>query len=110
MVVSLIIFNSFITNHSTFSPDNTFSTNSTTIALSSLIVVISIPLMSVLACVLGCYIIKWKYKSTQDTKEVVTTCTKVNVTDDSAYGITQEHLYEEIDSFQSLRTLCCIIN
>lgn len=85
MVVSLI---SFITNHSTFSPDNTFSTNSTIIALSS---VISISLMSVLACVLGCYIIKWKYKSIQDTKEVVTKYTEVNVTDDSAYGITQEH-------------------
>ena len=56
------------------------------IALSGIIVIISITLISVLACILGYYIIKRKHRSIQDTKEIA--ITDFNVTDNSAYGIT----------------------
>ena len=68
------------------SPDDTSSINSTIIALSGIIVIISITLISVLACILGYYIIKRKHRSIQDTKEIA--ITDFNVTDNSAYGIT----------------------
>ena len=89
MVISLIVL---LQVSPTLSPDNT---SSAIIALSSVIVVISIALIFVLAYVLGWCIIKRKYMSTQDTIEV-------NITSNSAYGITQEYLYEEINNLQSL--------